>query len=110
MPEEERLRLLYIIERIETVERWVEGVSMTGFLDNGMLHDASSLAIMVIGETGNRLLPATKSAMSDIPWGDMTGLRNRIAHGYPSVDHELVWKIIDLPTLKTACRRVLAAA
>lgn len=112
LPEEERLRLLHIIERIDTVQSWVRDVTLADFLANQMMHDAASLAIMVIGETSTRLLPNTKDAMREIPWGDMTGLRNRIAHGYATVDHRRVWQIIhnDLPALKAACQRLLAPA
>jgi uncharacterized protein with HEPN domain len=38
-------------------------------------------------------------------------LRNRIAHGYETVDHLLVWQIItlDAPQLASAMDRLLAA-
>lgn len=37
----------------------------------------------------------------DIPWADMYFMRNRVSHGYFTVDLEIVWKTIqnDLPGL-----------
>jgi uncharacterized protein with HEPN domain len=36
-------------------------------------------------------------------------LRNRIAHGYETVDHLLVWRIVqdDLPALRAAVEQLL---
>ena len=36
-----------------------------------------------------------------IPWLDIVGLRNRLIHGYDSVDFDILWQIVqdDLPRL-----------
>lgn len=38
----------------------------------------------------------------EIKWANMYGLRNRIVHGYASVDYEIIWETIvkDIPSLK----------
>ncbi|HEY2049779.1 MAG TPA: HepT-like ribonuclease domain-containing protein [Caulobacteraceae bacterium] len=47
----------------------------------------------------------------EVPWPAIVALRNRIAHGYETVDHLLVWQIItlDAPQLASAMDRLLAA-
>jgi len=37
----------------------------------------------------------------DIPWIQIIGLRNRLIHGYDSVDMDILWNIVskDLPPL-----------
>ena len=36
-----------------------------------------------------------------IPWRDIVGMRNRLAHGYGSVDHDILWTVatLDMPNL-----------
>ena len=38
---------------------------------------------------------------SDLPWLQMIGARNRLIHGYDSVDFDILWTIVenDLPGL-----------
>jgi uncharacterized protein with HEPN domain len=67
------------------------------------------LSLLIIGETARRLLESTKAAAPEIPWPAVVSLRNRIAHGYETVDHQLVWQILqeDLPALGSAVDRLL---
>jgi len=52
---------------------------------------------------------AFKETNKDIPWGQITGLRNRIVHDYFGLDLEMIWYIItsDLPELKVRIQRIL---
>jgi uncharacterized protein with HEPN domain len=61
MPEEERLRLEAIVERIALVRSWVAGMDEAAFLAHLMARDAVALSILVIGETARRLSDETKS-------------------------------------------------
>jgi len=42
-----------------------------------------------------------RARFPSIPWRDVSDLRNRLIHGYDSVDHGVLWDIItlDLPPL-----------
>ncbi|MFQ5891142.1 MAG: DUF86 domain-containing protein [Gemmatimonadota bacterium] len=46
---------------------------------------------------------------ADIPWREMAGMRDKLIHGYFSVDLDAVWKTVttDLPKLKSAVLREL---
>jgi uncharacterized protein with HEPN domain len=46
----------------------------------------------------------------DIPWPEIVGLRNRLIHGYDSVDFDILWQIVteDLPPLIAALEKTLA--
>ena len=39
----------------------------------------------------------------DIPWPEIVGLRNRLIHGYDSVDLDILWQIVteDMPLIAT---------
>lgn len=54
-------------------------------------------------------MPATiKATEPKIPWRDLGGLQNVIAHGYLGIDIEVVWLVIerDLPPLTEAVNRM----
>lgn len=109
MLEEERLRLQAIAERITLIRSWVGGMEEADFLANLMARDAVALSLLVIGETARRLSHETKARTPEVPWSAIVSLRNRIAHGYETVDHRLVWSIVadDLPGLEAAVQRLL---
>jgi uncharacterized protein with HEPN domain len=108
MPEEERRRLESLLERMALVSGWIEGLTEPQFLNDEMLRDAAAMSLLVIGETCRRLSDATRRDAPEVPWSAIVSMRNRIAHGYESVDHRIVWRILveDLPALAVAIRRL----
>jgi uncharacterized protein with HEPN domain len=46
----------------------------------------------------------------EVPWPQIVGLRNRLIHGYDSVDLDILWQIItaDLPPLITSLELIIA--
>ena len=58
--------------------------------------------IFQLGEVSNRLSYKCKETMNIIPWHEMYGTRNIIAHGYIKVKNEIIWNIVerDIPLLK----------
>jgi uncharacterized protein with HEPN domain len=52
--------------------------------------DALLWNVTVLGEAATQISDETKSAFPDIPWQRPAQLRNRIVHGYWSIDLEVV--------------------
>lgn len=54
-----------------------------------------------IGETVNSLSDECREEMHGIPWHQIYGMRNVIAHGYESLQEERVWATVvdDIPRL-----------
>jgi uncharacterized protein with HEPN domain len=50
--------------------------------DAALLHDALLFQFVVIGEAVKNLAPETRGSEPDIPWADIAGLRDLIAHEY----------------------------
>ena len=71
---------------------------------------ASCMLIEAIGEGVNKIHRITEkqllSKRDDIPWDDITGLRNHIAHGYFDIDGDIVFSVVkeDLLSLLEAVR------
>lgn len=69
---------------------------------------ASCMLIESIGEGVNQINKATNGELlpqrPEIPWKDVIGIRNHIAHGYFDIDGEIVFDVIsnDLAPLQDA--------
>jgi uncharacterized protein with HEPN domain len=97
--------LEHILEALERIFNYVDDVDEVGFLTNVLIQDAVLRNLEIIGEASNKLVRYHDEFIkrySDVPWEDMYWMRNRISHGYFSIDFEIVWKTIeqDLPQLE----------
>lgn len=63
-------------------------------MSDSKTRDAVIMHFIVIGETSSRLPEFFKQEHTDIPWSEIKGLRNRIAHDYFGIDFNIVWDII----------------
>lgn len=65
--------------------------------------------VEIVGEAAARISPEGRARWPTIPWRDVTGLRNRLIHGYDDVDLDILWTIVqaDLPPLMAELRRIL---
>ena len=54
--------------------------------------------------------PELLEAHPEIRWRPMRGTRNIVAHGYPAIDHEILWNALahQLPREIDGIRRILA--
>ena len=83
-----------ILDSITSVLLYTDGMSLQSFLEDPKTRDAVSMHFVVIGEASHRIPEDFKSLHSQIPWNEIRGLRNRIAHDYFGIDFEIVWAII----------------
>ena len=81
--------------------------------------DKSASAVLyqltIIGEAVRILSDGLKSSYPEVPWQDISGMRNRLVHEYFDVDYQVLWDTViqDVPRLKTwvdAILRQVAAA
>lgn len=62
-----------------------------------MRYDAILRNMELIGEASTHVGPAEKALVPHIPWREIVGARNRVAHAYLGISTTTVW---DLPTVK----------
>jgi uncharacterized protein with HEPN domain len=57
--------------------------------------------IVIIGEAAHRIDAETRSRYPQVPWSAAISMRNRIVHGYDSIDWRIVYATVqrDLPAL-----------
>jgi len=56
---------------------------------------------MIMGEAVKRLSSDFRARHSEIPWGLIAGMRDKLIHGYDIVDLDEVWRtaVVDVPDL-----------
>jgi len=66
-------------------------------------------AVEIIGEAATRVPPETRRRAPQVPWGDIIGMRNRLIHGYYTIDVDVLWDTVceDLPVLIEEIDRLL---
>jgi uncharacterized protein with HEPN domain len=98
---EDRVRLLHMLENTRKAHTLIAGKQRTDLDQDHLLELALTRLLEIVGEAANRVSDDTKERYSQIPWGQIVGLRNRLIHGYDAVDLDILWNIIqyDLPPL-----------
>ena len=68
-------------------------------------------AIELIGETLKHIPEDIKNKYPEVPWEDIYGMRNFLAHNYFASDREEIWKTLkeDIPELKPVIKEILEA-
>jgi len=92
MPPDDRVRLLHMIRAAETVAAFVTGHQRADLDADHMLLFALVRAIEIIGEAASKVSPEARAAAPDVPWGQITAMRNRLIHAYFDIDHDVLWR------------------
>lgn len=111
MSRNEKERLRDIQDAIAAIRRHLEQAGETSAAkEDPLLHDALLFQFVVIGEAVKNLTPETRESAPEIPWTDIAGLRDLIAHEYFRIDIHRVLEIVerDLPPLEQAIDRMLS--
>ena len=81
-----------------------------GSLQDGLVFDAVRMRLMEIGEAVKAIHPDVLAAEESVPWADVAGMHDHLAHRYFDTDHAMVAATIDhdLPPLVAAVERIRA--
>lgn len=82
MSHDPRIRLADILQSIEQIESYTEGVSREQFLDDRKTQDAVTRRIEIIGEAVKGLSETQRSRHPHIPWSSIAGTRDKLIHDY----------------------------
>lgn len=100
--------ILRYCDQIETAHRDFYN-SEDVFRKSTTYQNAVSMCILQIGELVNHLSDDFKSNHSEIPWRQIKGMRNYVAHEYGSIDLDIVWQAstVSIQSLKSFCEGYL---
>jgi len=105
-------RLLDALTACQAIENFVSGRVFTDYEQDRMLRSAVERQFEIIGEALHQAEMDDPQVTDLLPeLRRIVGLRNRIIHGYDSVDDELLWQTIQryLQPLIKHLERILAA-
>jgi uncharacterized protein with HEPN domain len=83
---------------------FAEGLSKEDFLEDKRTQQAVIMSLIIIGEAVTKVMDGYAEfaqAYGQVPWRNMRGIRNRIAHGYFDINLDVVWDTVQaaLPEL-----------
>ena len=102
--------LSQIIKRCDRVIEKVSNISVTDFSLNDDVKEVVCFNLFQIGELANGLSIEFIKEYNKIPWKQIIGMRNRIVHGYDTINFEIVWNTAteSIHELKSYCKEILS--
>jgi uncharacterized protein with HEPN domain len=108
MSRDPQLRLLDVIEACERLQTYIQGIHLADFQNDLKTQDAIIRMFEIIGEAVKSLPDGWKESEPEIPWRQIAGFRDVLAHAYFAVDPSVVWVAATekAPALLSACLRI----
>ena len=74
-----------------------------------MLIDGVVRNLEIIGEAAKNIPLAVKEKYPSLPWREMAGMRDKMAHDYFGVDLNIVWKTVkdSIPKIKSVIKTII---
>ena len=93
----------YLRDMLENAEKALSFVSGMNF------EDFEIRAFEIIGEAARQIPENIQEANPDIPWREITGMRNKLTHEYFGVNTKVVWRTVheDLPVIVPLLQKML---
>jgi len=91
--------LNHIEESAALASSYIVGMTKESFLADRKTQQAVIYNILIIGEAATQVIneyPDFVTAHSDIPWREMRGIRNRMAHGYFELNMTIIWDTVTI--------------
>lgn len=90
-----------MLNAAKLVQSFTMDISLESFQDDLMCQSAVTRQLEVIGEAARRISVKSQEAITDIPWRQIIGMRNRIVHEYDRLNVDRIWQTVQfsLPPL-----------
>lgn len=101
-----------IVRLIGLIRRDIGTADRQNFFASSLLVDGTAHRRMHVAENAMHLSDAIKACDATIPWRQIAGLRNYLAHDYDGANLVVVWGIIEnhLEPLNALCLAELAVS
>lgn len=98
-----------ILDSIEKAQTFSGNMSFEEFNRDEKTQYAVIRTLEIIGEASKKIPQEIKSNYSDIPWKQISGIRDILIHEYFGINTKIIWKTIkeDLPFLKEKISKIL---
>lgn len=102
-------RLQHIQEAIGLIVEYTQPLNLMNFLADRKSQLSVERLLEILGEAANHISPDVKSSYPEVPWRQMTDLRNVVSHEYFQVRLELIWEVAtrEIPPLAARVEQIL---
>ena len=83
----------HIFDEIVFLESETRTISEEVFLKDEKTQRAFARSIEIIGEAVKNISSDVIIKYKEVPWRNIAGMRDKLIHGYFSVDYEIVWDV-----------------
>jgi uncharacterized protein with HEPN domain len=90
-----------MLQAARRLQEFTAGLSYEYYLNSILLQSAVERQLEILGEAARRISDAFRQEHPEIPWSDIIGQRNVIAHQYDDLKQEQLWSVVtsDIPPL-----------
>ena len=98
-----------VLEAILRIQSYTLAMEWEDFLSDHKTQDAVVRNLEIIGEAVKNLSPEFTQINPQVPWKDLSGVRDKLIHHYFGVNYEIVWQIVqeDLPALSNQIEEII---
>lgn len=102
--------LRHMLVEVEFLGLQIAIIDRNRFLGDETLRRAFARSLEVLGEAAKQLTAETRDLEPSVPWRLVTGMRDRLIHGYFAIDYEMVWDAAahHAPLLEAPLQRMLS--
>jgi len=102
----------HIVAAIDKINNYTSALDKGQFLRTDVVRDAVTWQLVVVGEASSKLVrqcPQFAAAHPEVRWRSAYDTRNRLAHGYATIEFNIVWEIVkkELPILRAQMQALL---
>jgi len=99
---------MHILEEMDFLTENCAVVELQNLMGDEILSRACLKSLEIIGEASRNISEDLKKSHPELPWRQMTGMRNKLVHHYFGVDWEIVDDVLknELPDLRSNIIRI----
>jgi len=92
----------HMLDAIDIIQEYCKDLEFEDFEQDVLIKNTVVRQLEMIGGASKRLPDDIKALTKEIPWRDVSAMRNHIVHDYFEIDLEKVWEVVNnhLPKLR----------
>ena len=104
-----KFRIQDILDAVSAIEKYTKGMEFNTFIEDRRTVDAVVRNLMIIGEAAVHVPEDICLRHPEVPWYDMSGMRNFVVHEYFKASDSVIWDTVqvDLPPLSYLLNKII---